>query len=103
MAFIFFQDSPKTQILQTVVNRVIKSHHQIIIYGSGNDFLLFLIDIFPLKSDQALLSNTDAPSVAANGFLPARAGVKAAFTTTCMEVPWHLCCQQKLVEQECTF
>lgn len=82
---------------------MIKSHHQTIIYGSGNDFLLFPIDIFLLKEGQALQSNPDTPSVAASGFLSAREGVKAAFTTTCMEVPWHLCYQQKLVEQECTF
>lgn len=77
--FKFCQDSSKTQILQPVVNKAIKSHHQIIMYGSRNDFLLFPIDIFPLKGGQALLSNTDTPS---------------AFTTTWMEVPWHLCCQQ---------
>lgn len=64
--WLFFPDSFKTQILQIVVNRVIKSHHQIIIYGSGNDFFLFPIDIFPLKRGQALLFKTNTPSVAAS-------------------------------------
>lgn len=61
--FYFFQDSFETQILQTVVNRVTKSHPKVIIYGSGNDFLLFPIDIFPFKGGLKLLSNTDTPSV----------------------------------------
>lgn len=63
----FFQDCFKTRILQTVVNGVTKSHHQIIVHGSDNDFLLCYNDISPLKGAQALLSNTaDTPSMSAN-------------------------------------
>lgn len=55
------------QILLTVMNRVTKSHHWIIIYGSDNDFLLSYNDISPLKGVQAILSNiADAPSMSAN-------------------------------------
>lgn len=63
----FFQDYFKTQILQTVVNIVTKSYHQIITYGSDNDFLLCHNDVSPLKGPQALLSNiADTPSMSAN-------------------------------------
>lgn len=63
----FLQDYFKIQILQTVVNRVTKSPHQIIIDGSGSDFLLCHNDISPCKGVQVLLSNiADPPGTSAS-------------------------------------